>query len=86
MTEIVRGHAPPVDLVVLGPNRVRIAIGGTVVGPVLTRRAAAVVRRWLEGGALDELQAESGSKLARTLRTVDDAADAVIDILKNGLR
>jgi hypothetical protein len=29
---------------------------------------------------------ESGSKLERTLTRVDAAADAVVDLLKNGLR
>jgi hypothetical protein len=65
---------------------VRIVIDGVPLGPVMTKRAASVVARWLEGGALAELDGESGSKLQRTLEHVDRAADSVLDLLKNGLR
>lgn len=65
---------------------VRIVLDGEPLGPVMTKRAARVVLRWLEGGALDELEGNTGSKLQRTLTQVDRAADALGDLLKNGLR
>ena len=66
---------------------VRIVIDGEAVGPVLTARAARVIVRWLEGGALEEIEGEGrevGGTVGRALRKVDDAIDAVSDLLKHG--
>jgi len=65
---------------------VRVILDGEVLGPVLTKRAARVVARWLEGGALDELEGTNRPKIQRVLGDVDRAIDSVSDLLKNGLR
>lgn len=65
---------------------VRIVLDGQVLGPVLTKRAAKVVIRWLEGGALAELEGEGGTKIQRVLTDVDRAFDSLKDVLTNGLR
>lgn len=86
MTDLVKVQR--VALLELSPNRYRVQLDGDTVGPVLTKRAAAVVRRWLDGGALDDLErpAQGASKLQRTLGKVDEAWEAVDDLLRNGLR
>jgi hypothetical protein len=67
---------------------VRIAIDGRLFGPVLTKRAARVVVRWLEGGALDSLEGRDcgESKMVRALSSVDRAVDDLTDLFRNGLK
>ena len=65
---------------------VRITIDDQVLGPVLTKRAARVVARWLEGGALAELEGEGKPKIQRVLSDIDRALDSFGDLMKNGLR
>jgi hypothetical protein len=65
---------------------VRVVLDGQVLGPVMTKRAARIVARWLEGGALAELEGEGQPKIVRTMGHIDRAIDSVTDLLKNGLR
>lgn len=78
---------PRVTTTEVGDNRVRLVIDGVAMGPVVTRRAARVLHRWMTEGGLDGLEgAEGGSKIARTLSSVDRAIDDVTDLLRNGLK
>lgn len=76
----------------VGDDRVRVVIEGRVVGPVLTRRAAKVIMRWLNEGALDDMSGNGPSdpsgigKLGHTIAKVDQAWDAVRDLFRDGLR
>jgi hypothetical protein len=65
---------------------VRITLDDQVLGPVMTKRAARVVARWLEGGALAELEGEGKPKIQRVLSDIDRAIDSFGDLMKNGLR
>jgi hypothetical protein len=75
-----------VELEDVGPKMVRLRVDGRLLGPTLTPRAGRVVQRWLLEGALEESEGGGGSKLEHTLTSVDQAWDAVADLLKNGLR
>jgi hypothetical protein len=71
----------------VSPGRVRIVLDAQMTGPVMTRRAAKVVARWLNEGGLADLEGgDKVPKLQRVLSEVDRAADSVLDLLKNGLR
>jgi hypothetical protein len=70
-------------------DRVRLTIDDRVLGPVLTRRAAAIVLRWLNEGGLDDMKrGDAGGgpvgKLVEAWTKVDDAIDTVADLLKHG--
>lgn len=75
-----------VALVQTSGARWRVAIDGQGFGPAMPRTSANAVKRWLEAGALDELEGAGGSKLERALSSVDHAIDTVGDLLRNGLR
>jgi len=65
---------------------VRICLDEQPLGPVLSKRSARTVIRWLEGGALAELLGEGVPKIQRVLGDVDRAIDSVADLMRNGLR
>lgn len=92
MTGRLPAHVMPdgvrVSIAPIAGGRVRLALDGRAVGPVLSRRTAAIVRGWLEGGGLDALEgrAADGSKLGTALGHVDQALDSLGDLFRNGLK